>query len=85
MCKKYLKALLAKHKRHIEKTHDLLFLVDQLKDVEPELELLRDILRRLNRYAVRFRYPGEGTTHQEAQWVIKQIKEVQRTFLLKLK
>lgn len=81
---KYLKALLAKHGHKIQKTHDIVFLVDQLKQVEPELELLRDVLRKLNRYAVEFRYPGEGATRHEAKWAVKQIKEIRKIFLPKV-
>lgn len=67
---KYLKALWVKHNHHIVKTHDLVFLVDRLKKEEPGLELTRDILRKLNRYSVKFRYPGEGATRAEAKWSI---------------
>ena len=81
---KYLKALLVKHDHPVVKTHDLVFLADQLKEAEPELELTRDVLRRLNRYAVKFRYPGEGATRTEARWAAKQIKELRKILLLKM-
>lgn len=81
---KYLKALLAKNNLAIPKTHDLIFLVDQLRGMEPELELNRDILRDMNHYAVESRYPGEKASVQEAESAIKHIKELHKIFLVKL-
>ncbi len=81
---KYLKALLVRHGQKIVKTHDLIFLLDQIKEIEPELELLRDLFRRLNRYSVKFRYPGEGATRSEAKWAVKQTKEIRKILLPKI-
>ena len=81
---KYLKALLAKHSQKIPKTHDLIFLADQLKKIESDLEFIRDLLRELNRYAVEFRYPGEGATSFEAKRIIKQVQEIRKILLIKL-
>lgn len=77
---KYLKALLAQNNLTTPKTHDLIFLLDQLKEVESELELNRDILRDMNRYAVESRYPGEKASIQEAKTAIKYIKELHKIF-----
>lgn len=57
-----------------------MFLLDQLREKEPYLELNRDILRDINRYAVKFRYPGEKASSQEAKTVTRQIKELQKFF-----
>ena len=77
---KYLKSLLAKTNKRIPKTHDLLFLIEELKKVVPDLELIRDILRELNRYSVISRYPGDKATKEEARLAVKQLKQV-REFL----
>lgn len=82
---KYLKALLVKNNLAVPKTHDLIFLLDQSKGVESELELNRDILRDMNRYAVEFRYPGEKASVQEAKTAIRQVKELHRIFEGKFK
>ena len=56
---KYLKALLVHHNIEFEKRHDLLYLLNILLPIEPSLELIRDELRKLNRFAVDVRYPGD--------------------------
>ena len=81
---KYLKGLLAKHQIKIPKTHDLIFLLDQLKNKESDLELVKDILRQLNRFAVEMRYPGESSTRKEAVEAAKQAKEIRKILLAKL-
>ena len=81
---KYLKGLLAKHEIKIPKTHDLIFLVDELQKKESDLELMRDILRKLNRFAVEMRYPGESATRREAIEAARQIKEIRKILLTKL-
>ncbi|MBI4063846.1 MAG: HEPN domain-containing protein [Elusimicrobia bacterium] len=42
--------------------------------------MIYDLLRRLEPYAVNFRYPGEEATKREAQLAIKAIQEI-RSFL----
>lgn len=81
---KYLKGLFAKHEIKIPKTHDLIFLLDQLKVKEADLELMKDILRELNRFAVEMRYPGESATRKEAIEAAKQLKEIRKILLNKL-
>ncbi len=81
---KYLKGLLAKHTGKVPKTHNLIFLADELISCEPELESTKDILRNLNRYAVELRYPGESATKQEAKSAVKQIKQIRKILRSKL-
>jgi HEPN domain-containing protein len=81
---KYLKALLVKHALSIPKTHDLVFLADKLKKQEPELELIKGILRQLNGYAVELRYPGESATKKESNIAFENVKEIRKFLLLKI-
>lgn len=81
---KYLKGVWAKHDIKIPKTHNLIFLQERLLKDYPDLELIKDILRDLNKYAVELRYPGETVTKQEAKRAMKQVKEVRKFLLSKL-
>jgi len=81
---KYLKALLAKHKISIPKTHDLLFLIDRLIIPESDLGLIKDVVRELNGYAVELRYPGESTTTRDAKRAFKHVQQLRKTFSAKL-
>ena len=81
---KYLKGLLSKHGIKVPKTHDLVFLADQLRTGDPELELMKDVLRDFNRFAVEMRYPGESATKKEAKQAAKQLKEIRKILLVKL-
>lgn len=76
---KYLKALLARHRRMIPKTHDLVRLADLVRPDEPAVELVRDLCHRLNPYAVEFRYPGEAAAPQEAVWARKAAREIRQS------
>ena len=64
---KYLKAFLVHHRRLFPKTHDLLDLLELSKRADPTLELLRPDLMRLEPYSVKFRYPGESATREDAK------------------
>ena len=76
---KYMKALLVFHKIEFEKWHDLLYLLDLLLPVEPTLEFLRPEMKKLNRYAVDVRYPGDFADSTEAKQAMKAIKVVRST------
>ncbi|MBI4063039.1 MAG: HEPN domain-containing protein [Elusimicrobia bacterium] len=73
---KYLKAFLVTHKVKFSKTHDLLELLTLGSKVDPSLELIHDLLKRLNQYAVEFRYPGEDATLGEAKLAMQAAIEV---------
>lgn len=64
---KYLKARLAEAAMNIPRTHDLVALVQLLLPVEPLWASLAPTLRRLNDYAVKFRYPGHLATRADAR------------------
>ena len=82
---KYLKALMAKHGIEIVKTHNLVYLLEKLQEVEPKIELNKDILRNLNRYDIKFRYPGDEATISEARNAVKQLKDIREIFIERLR
>ncbi|MBM3130542.1 MAG: HEPN domain-containing protein [Chloroflexi bacterium] len=77
---KYLKALLQKHGHHIPKIHDLNQLLEYCLPYDGTLELHRDLLKDLTRYAVEFRYPGESATKEDARTALHHAKTL-RAFL----
>ena len=63
---KYLKAVHAREGVPFIKTHDLDVLLTGCTDRHPFWAVFRDDLKRLSRYAVQFRYPGESADREEA-------------------
>ncbi len=63
---KYLKARLCEADISFGKIHDLVALLEQVLDVEPEWETLREDLAYLSDFSVAFRYPGESADRQSA-------------------
>ncbi len=57
---KYLKALLQEQGASFPKTHSLIELLEIALPFDESLELQRELLVQLERYAVRYRYPGES-------------------------
>ena len=68
---KYLKARLEEAGQNAPKTHDLVVLLQLLLPVEPLWASFAPALRRLNDYAVKFRYPGHVTTRADARQALK--------------
>jgi len=64
---KYLKARLEEGILNVPKTHDLVVLLQLLLPVEPLWAAFAPALRRLNDYAVKFRYPGHLATKADAK------------------
>lgn len=64
---KYLKAFLQEHEVDFPKTHNLIELLELCLPVDPTFELQRDLLVQLDRYAVRYRYPGETAEKPEGR------------------
>ena len=64
---KYLKARLEEGNLNAPKTHDLVALLQLLLPVEPLWASFAPALRRLNDYAVKFRYPGHVATKADAR------------------
>lgn len=64
---KYFKSLLAEAGLPIQKTHDLIILLQQLLPGDATLRGLRRGLKAISRYAVEYRYPGMNTTGRQAR------------------
>ncbi len=77
---KYLKAYLQEHERRFSRTHNLIVLLEQCREVDPSFEFQREWLKILDRYAVSFRYPGEQATREEARDALRAMREV-RAFI----
>lgn len=77
---KYLKAFLQEHRVAFPKTHSLIELLELCLPLDGSFELQRDLLVRLDRYAVRYRYPGESADKDEARQAFRAVKVV-RTFV----
>jgi len=71
---KYLKAILQQHHIRFEKIHDLLALLELCLPKVPELELDREPLANLTQFAVKYRYPGETATRDQARYALKAMK-----------
>jgi HEPN domain-containing protein len=63
---KYLKARLCEADISFGKIHDLVALLEQIIEVEPEWETFRENLAYLSDFAVAFRYPGESADRESA-------------------
>ncbi len=74
---KYLKAILQKYNIRFEKIHDLLALFELCLPKVPSLELDRGLLAYLTQFAVKFRYPGETATREQAKYAINAMKALQ--------
>jgi HEPN domain-containing protein len=64
---KYIKARLQEADQPIEKTHNLMALLDAAVPIEPLWESLRTPLGILNALGVALRYPGESADKQTAR------------------
>ena len=71
---KYLKAALSQGDKPFVKTHDLDVLLNDCIDRFPLWATMRADLKRLSRYAVQFRYPGESADREEALLAVKIMK-----------
>ncbi len=76
VAEKYLKAYLQEHSVHFPKTHSLIELLERCLGIGPEFDALRPDLILLDRYAVRYRYPGEFADRQEARQAYSAAKRV---------
>ena len=67
MAEKYLKAMVQEAGQDVPYTHNLIDLLALCLEIDPTLNLVRPDLVVLDRYAVRFRYPGQFADKQEAR------------------
>lgn len=63
---KYLKAILSESHRPFSKIHDLVALLEQALEINPDLEVFREDLAFLSDFAVSYRYPGESADQETA-------------------
>ena len=75
---KYLKAFLQEKGVVFPKTHSLIELLQLVVPYDASFELQRDLLIRLERYAVRYRYPGESADQDEARAAFKSAQAVRK-------
>ncbi len=75
---KYLKAFLQEEGADFPKTHNLIELLQLVVPLDASFELQRDLLIRLERYAVRYRYPGESADQDEARSAFNAARAVRR-------
>jgi HEPN domain-containing protein len=73
---KYLKAYLQEQGTSFPKTHSLIELLEIALLIDGSLELQRELLVQLERYAVRYRYPGESADKDEARAALRAVKIV---------
>ena len=75
---KYLKAFLQEAGADFPKTHNLIELLQLVVPLDASFELQRDLLIRLERYAVRYRYPGESADQDEARSAFNAARTVRK-------
>jgi len=73
---KYRKAILIENEIHFEKIHDLEILLNQCKEILPELLIQKEALIWLTQYCVRVRYPGFEAMEDDAKKAVKTAKEI---------
>ena len=81
---KYLKGRLAKAGLEIPKVHDLVLLLQRLLPIEPLWASFAPVLRSLNDYAVKFRYPGHTATRSDARAALKACRSIRAEVRLSL-
>jgi HEPN domain-containing protein len=77
---KYLKAFLQERATYFPKIHNLIELLELCLPLDASFEFYRDLLVRLDRYAVRYRYPGESAERGEARAALEGARAI-RTFV----
>jgi HEPN domain-containing protein len=75
---KYLKAKLHEAGKRIDKTHNLIDLLNQVLLIERAWTSLHADLGVLNGFSVDYRYPGLSATKPQAQDAVKRCRQVRR-------
>ena len=75
---KYLKAVLTQRGIAFAKVHDLAVLLTPCLQHFPLWEAMAADMKRLSKYAVRFRYPGESADKSDAQAAVRIMKACRR-------
>jgi HEPN domain-containing protein len=81
---KYLKARLEEARAGVPRTHDLIALLQLLLPMEPLWASFAPALRRLNDYAVKFRYPGHIATRADARQALQACRSLRADLRLSL-
>lgn len=81
---KYLKARLEEGGMNVPRTHELVALLQLLLPAEPMWASFAPALRRLNDYAVKFRYPGHVATRADARQALKACRSIRADVRLSL-
>lgn len=81
---KYLKALSIELSIPITKTHDLVFLLEQILPQRPLWSVYRSGLERLTIYAVETRYPGMEATKEEASGSLSFAEEIKKAVMAEM-
>ena len=84
MAEKYLKAFLQEHGIIFPRIHNLIELLELCLPIDVTLELQRPSLWALNRYAVRYRYPGEWADRDQARQALHVATEFRRFIRVRL-
>lgn len=77
---KYLKAFLTLKSIRFPRTHDLAVLQNLATRTDGTFELIKDLIKPLDGYAVQYRYPGEEAHKSEARHAVK-VMEKAREFI----
>jgi HEPN domain-containing protein len=81
---KYLKARLEEAGHTVPRTHDLVALLQLLLPIGPLWAAFAPDLRRLNDYAVQFRYPGHVATRVDARQALRACRSIRSEVRLSL-
>jgi HEPN domain-containing protein len=73
---KYLKAFLQERGAAVPRTHSLIDLLGLCLPLDPSFASQRDPLVLLDRYAVRYRYPGDSANKAEARQALQAVTGV---------
>lgn len=75
---KAVKAIILRHDKPVERTHDLLYLHEILADLEPDADRIEEALGHLDPYAVEVRYPSEELelTQEETETALRHAETV---------
>jgi HEPN domain-containing protein len=84
MAEKYLKAFLQENDMPVPRTHNLIELLALSSSHDSTLAIMRSDLILLDRYAVRFRYPGESANKEEAKTAWQSAKVVRQFLRVRL-
>ena len=84
MAEKYLKGFLQEHGVPFKKTHNLIVLLNLCLSVDTTIDLQRPNLLLLDRYSVRFRYPGDWADKDEARQAYRAARDFRQFMRIKL-